>query len=175
MSEIQGVTAAERQALLVLDAAYEVAAGLDSRRQALARQPLPGHRQALIEAAERLVNLVTLAAQRMSDDVGPEVRDYVQARMGELRDRLLATGTGLVADRADEITRRVLDVTGARTGYPLGLAAKLAILLSSIEQAVEAMGGMHHLDEEVRAKLAEARQAVIRLHVIEAERELEEL
>lgn len=175
MSEIQGSTPAERQALLVLDAAYEVAAGLDARRQAVARQPIPGHRQALVEAAERLVNLVMLAAQRMSDDVGPDVREYVHSRMDDLRERLLATGTGLVADRADEITRRVQDVTTARTGYPLGLAAKLTILLSSIEQAVEAMGGFHHLDDEVKAKLAEARQAVVRLHVIEAERELEEL
>ncbi|GEM_PF-3198412 len=175
MSQIHGVTSAERQALLVLNAAYEVAAGLDARRQALAKRPRPGHRQALMEAAERLVNLIMLAAQRMSDDVGPDVREHVEGKLGELRDRLLATGTGLVADRADQITRRVQDVTGPRTEYPLGLAAKLAVVLSGIEQAVEAMGGAHHLDDEVKAKLAEARQAVSRLQAVEAERELEEL
>lgn len=173
--DIQAATAAERQALQVLDAAYEVAAGLKAQRHALARRPRPGHRQALMEAAERLVNLIMLAAQRMSDDVGHDVRDHVQTKLGELRDRLLATGTGLVADRADQITKRVRTVTGRRTEYPLGLAAKLATLLSNIEQAVDAMGGAIHLDEEVRAKVNDARQAVARLQVIEAERELEEL
>lgn len=175
MSQIQGVTSAERQALLVLDAASEVAAGLDVRRKALAGQSHPDHRQALLEAAERLVNLIILAGQRMSEDVGPDVREYVTGNLEKLRNRLMATGTGLVADRADKITRRVQDVTGGRLEYPLGLAGKLSMVLSGIEQAVEAMGGAHYLDEEVTAKLEEARQAVIRLQIIESERELEEL
>lgn len=174
-NDVQASNAAERQALLVLEAAYEVAAGLQAQRQALAKRPRPGHRKALMEAAERLVNLIMLAAQRLSDEVGPDVRHHVHARLSELRDRLLATGTGLVADRADSITRRVQTVTGERTEYPLGLANKLAVVLSNVEQAVEAMGGDSQLDDEVRSKLTEARQAVARLHVIEAEHELEEL
>lgn len=173
--DVQASNAAERQALLVVDAAYDVAASLQAQRHALAKHPRSSHRKALMEAAERLVNLIMLAAQRLSDEVGPEVRDHVHAKLSELRDRLLATGTGLVADRAESITRRVQTVTGERTEYPLGLANKMAVVLSNVEQAVEAMGGDSHLDDEVRSKLSDARQAVARLHIIEAEHELEEL
>jgi hypothetical protein len=111
----------------------------------------------------------------MSEDVGPDVRDYVEGRLAELRDRLMSTGTGLVADRAQAITRRVQGVTGAKAEYPLGLAAKLALALSNIEQAVDAMGGPSHLDAEVAAKLEQARQAVEQLQAVEANNELQEL
>lgn len=175
MKRPQPLTAGEVQALTVIDAAAAVAASLEAQRRALAREPRRRYKAALMEAAERLVNLVSLAAERMSDDVGHEVRSHVIGRLGELRERLLATSFGLVGERADTIIRRARAVDGQRREYPLGLAAKLAAALSSIEQAVEAMGGSGQLDGDLRAKVVEAREAVSRLKEIEAETELQEL
>lgn len=175
MKRPQPLTAGEAQALMVVDAAYEVAASLEAQRRALAREPRPGYKQALLEAAERLVNLVSLAAERMSGDVRHEMSDYVIGQLGDLRHRLLATSRGLVGERAERIIRRARALDGKRREYPLGLGAKLSTLLSSIEQAVDAMGGSGQLDGEVRTKLAEARVAVARVKEIEAETELQEL
>lgn len=166
-------TAAERQAVLVMETAYEVAAGIEARRASLKSSTLPDEarrraRAELVEASERLVNLVILASRRLSSDLGGEIGEMVDRGMDELRQRLLATGTGLVIDRADKIKAKALSVVDGGADCPLGLAPRLAEILGSVEATVGALGGLAILPEHDRAKVEEARQAVGRLAAFEA-------
>ncbi|HLN24277.1 MAG TPA: hypothetical protein VK558_09865 [Patescibacteria group bacterium] len=165
-------TAAERQALLVLETAYEVAGGIEKRRATLGKSDASDEarrqaKQELIEASERLINLLVLASRRMASDVSAEIADLVRSRTEELRLRLLAAGMGLVTDRAEKVKNRALSIVDGGAASPLGLAPRLAEIMSSIEATVGALGGPSVLPEEDRAKIEEARTAVARLAVFE--------
>jgi len=121
----------------------------------------------LIEASERLINLLVLASRRMASDVRSEIAELVLSRTEELRQRLLATGMGLVTDRAEKVKKRALSIVEGGEASPLGLAPRLAEIMSSIEATVGALGGPAVLPEEDRVKIEEARSAVARLSVFE--------
>lgn len=170
MSDFQAATTAERQVLLLLDAACQVATQLDERRLGVIEQPDRNQKAAVVDTAERLAHLIVVTANRLPDDVGSELREHVQGRLGELRHHLLATGIDLLLGRADEITRmaQVSEEDGER---PRGLAGKLAVMLWNVEDALLALGGADSLHDQAYAKLNDARDAVARLQAIEAERD----
>lgn len=161
-------TEAERQALTVLEAAMEVAARIEARRLTLRDAGIPDNERRrlkadLLEAAERLVNLLSLVLQRAREDLGAEMAAHIQGEVGGLRDRLLHASHCLVVDRAELVTKRAMSALAVHAGYPLGLGRKLREAMSQVEATVEVLGGAMTLPDQERQMLTTARQAVARL------------
>lgn len=167
---LEAETPAELQALAVLAAAAELAAEIDLKRQELAeRDPARSRtpaRARLLEAAERLVNLLVLL-QRRAHEYGPGFAAAMETQVDVLRRRLLGSTRSLVVDRARAVSRRATAVLDGECGYPLGLTAKLRAALAGVEMTVEVLGGRGILSDEESQALAEAGRQVTRL----AERE----
>jgi len=168
---IEPETDAERQALEVLASARRLAAEIESRRRALRDGPGgASHRDGkagLIEAAERLVNLLALVLHRADRDLRPSLAEHVRETVAAIRQELLGTSRNLVLDRAVAVTRRAEAAMDARNGYPIGLAGRLAEILSAIDQTVQVLGGAAMMNAEEQSALATACQSVVRLTELE--------
>lgn len=165
-------TPAEFQALAILVAAADLAEEIDVLRRRLGQ---PGgaasHRHTLgprlVEAAERLINLMALL-QRRSHEYGPGFAARMDEQVARLRARLLGSTRELVVDRARCVKRRAGRVLDGSAGYPLGLIGRLREVVTGIDMTIDVLGGPEVLSEEERAVIAEAGATLARLAAREA-------
>lgn len=164
-------TPEDNQARTTLLAARDVAETIEAARAQLRDPNLPRNSRAklksgLLEAAERLVNLLELLASRL-DRLSKPQQEVLGAGIVELRGKLLATGIKLVNDKVERIRDRAVGVTERGEEYSLGLSDRLAEQLSQVEATVAALGGKVLLPEQLGGKLAETEKAVGGLKAIE--------
>lgn len=168
---VQPETAEDVQARTTLLAARDVAATIEQIRTRLRSPDLATRtrirlKDGLLEAAERLVNLLELLASR-ADRLSKHVRPVVVDGIGELRGKLVATGLRLVGDKVERIHDRAVGVTERGEECALGLSTKLSEELGAVEATVEALGGKAALPPELDDKLERTEKAVDGLHRIE--------
>lgn len=167
----QPETADEIQARTTLLAAREVAQAIEAVRTRLKDASLSRATRAklknnLLEAAERLVNLLELLASRL-DRLSKPHQEILGAGIAELRGRLLSTGLRLVDDKVERIRERAVGVTERGEEYSLGLSVRLMEALSEVEATVAALGGKTQLPEKLGGKLMETERAVVGLTDLE--------
>lgn len=164
-------TAEEIQARTTLLGAREVAATIETLRGRLkdgalsrnARARLKGN---LLEAAERLVNLLELLMSRL-DGLSKPQQEILCEGVAELRTKLLSIGLRLVNDKVERIHERAVGVTERGEEYSIGLSARLLDALSQVEGTIAALGGKTALPETLGGKLIETERAVGGLQAIE--------
>lgn len=164
-------TPEDSQARTTLLAARKVAEAIEAARAQLrdpnlSRASRSKLKNSLLEAAERLVNLLELLASRL-DRLSKEHREVLGAGIVELRSKLLATGLKLVNDKVERIHERAVGVTERGEEYSLGLSDRLAEQLRDVEATVAALGGKVQLPEQLGGKLAETEKALGGLRAIE--------
>jgi hypothetical protein len=164
-------TPAEFQALAVLVSAADLAEEIDALRRQMAEPDSARRKQILasrlIEAAERLINLLALL-QRRSHEYGAGFAARIDEQIAKLRQRLLGSTRELVIERARRVTRRALEVLDGSAGYPLGLAGKLREMLTGIEMTIDVLGGLDVLSDGERTVIADAGASLARLAAREA-------
>lgn len=162
----------DRQRLLVLDAAYEVANLVDWLTHAVEQkesQGLPVPRELnddLVEATERMVNLLSLIHFH-SDSGQEETKQTLQSGLDDLRKRFVQTARSIAASRSRGIIRRANVVLSGKGDYVMGIAERLALSMHEIETFVHALGGEALLDEVGAQTLGEARARVTQLQALE--------
>ncbi len=169
-------TPAEFQALAILVSAAALADDIEALRQRLAAPASSGRNilaSRLLEAAERLINLLTLL-QRRSSEYGSDFAAHMDEQVAKLRRHILGNTRELVIDRARRISRKAGAVLDGSTGYPLGLAGKLRETLTGIEVAGEALGGLQAFSAEERDVIADAGVTLARLAARESVLDLTE-
>lgn len=164
-------TPEEIQARTTLLAARDVAAAIEAIRERLKNNSLSRAARAklkdnLLEAAERLVNLLELLGSRL-DRLSKPQQQILGDGIGQLRAKLLSTGLRLVDDKVERIRERAVGVTERGEEYSVGLSARLSHALSQVEGTVAALGGKTSLPETLGGKLVETERAVDGLHEIE--------
>lgn len=150
----------EVQALRALQAARDVAACLEAgRRRARDEGASPVERRAaraeVIEAAERLCNLVDLVSF-WCGRVSPEVSAGLRTALDELRAKFHAVGARLVSDRLDAMERLYGPMAAGRAPFPLGLSERYRAAMHRVDSVVQGLGGADTLPAEARDKLAAA-------------------
>ncbi|MBF0373644.1 MAG: hypothetical protein HQL39_09515 [Alphaproteobacteria bacterium] len=160
-------TPEERQAVITLRSAKEVAAELEVWRERLRLAEGDGQRErqvkeALFEASERMCNLMALAVYQISSSVETEFRRHLQAGLDELRGRLQEMGVGLMVEKIRRIGDRADGVLKGAP-YPLGLATRLQGTLSTLKTNLNALGGLENLPQAERAMVQSTGKAVDRL------------
>ena len=167
-------TAEEIQARMTLLAARDVAGAIEAARSrlkdpALSRAGRARLKDQLLEAAERLVNLLELLGSRL-DRLSKPQQLILGEGIAELRAKLLSTGLRLVGDKVERIHERAVGVMEHGAEYSLGLSERLSHALSEVESTVSALGGKDALPETLGGKLVETERAVDGLQQIERTR-----
>ncbi len=158
MSKASGVTAQtpeERQAALTVQSARLVLGEIDSFRVILTDRGLSGEmrrrvKRDMVEASERLCNLMALAVYQIANSVHGELQSRLQLALEDLRRRLLDMGINLMIEKLQKIdttARAVLD----DGGYPLGLASKLHHAYSGLVGNIATLGGLNRLSDKDKA------------------------
>lgn len=164
-------TAEEIQARTTLLAARDVATSIEDIRARLKNPSLSRVQRAqlkdgLLEAAERLVNLLELLGSRL-DRLSRAQREILEEGIGQLRGKLLSTGLRLVGDKVERIRDRAVGVVERGEELSLGLSTRLSHALSQVEGTVAALGGKTLLPETLEGKLVETERAVGSLFELE--------
>jgi hypothetical protein len=171
MNDTPSRTSTDFQAVVTLKAARDVAETIEEFRRALrakdlSRRQRQSFKDQLLEAAERLCNLIDLLLS-WRDSVSPSVRKPLNESITELRGKLLAVGMKLVADRAQRIIEHASAIIAGRLGFPLGISMTLGVSVATLLAIVEALGGRAAMLEETNAKVAEAERLLKRLRIME--------
>jgi len=144
----------ERQAAITVQSAKEVLAEIESLKGLINDEnlPLPDRREAkrsMLDASERLCNLMGLAVFQLTNGVNSEFQGRMKNTLDALRSRLLDMGTNLMIDKLSRIHDRAETVLEGRA-YPLGLAAKLDMAYSGIVDNLKTLGAMERLGDPQR-------------------------
>ena len=171
MNDTPSRSSTDFQAVVTLKAARDVAETIEDFRRALrakdlSRKQRQSFKDQLLEAAERLCNLLDLLISWL-DTVSPSVRAPLGDGIMELRGKLLATGMKLVADRAQRLIDHASAIVSGRVGFPLGISMTLGVSVTTLRAIVEALGGRAVMLEETNAKLDEVERLLKRLRIME--------
>ncbi|MBY0430734.1 MAG: hypothetical protein K2Q10_06025 [Rhodospirillales bacterium] len=147
------LSADDRRTAKILGAARQVAAEVVRWREILRREvPSPARRTRtkgqLLDAAERLGNLVGLVAEMTESSSGP-MRDRLTQELGTLRGQLHGLGSDLMVERLHELHDQATQALSGEA-YPIGLAKRLRQTFSKIMDGVDACGGIQTLPSEDR-------------------------
>ncbi len=168
------LTREERQVAITLQSARDVLGEIETYRGVLSdeRQNHQVRRDAkhdLIEASERLCNLLGLAVYQIANSPSGAFQARMKAMMDDLRSRLLDMGTSLMFEKMGRIKSRAEDVLESNS-YPIGLAAKLDMAFSGILDNLKTLGAIDRLKDDQQG-LLEATGKDIR-SLIEIEQDL---
>lgn len=164
-------SATELQAVVTLRAARDVARDIEDLRNQLKDDNLPPRRRqqlkdALLEAAERLCNLMDLLLSWLSM-VSAGVREPLSTGIQDLRDRLLTTGVRLIGDKAQRLIDEATLAADLKEGFPLGISFRLADAVASLNSTVEVLGGFDSMPDELQAQLSHCDELIHHLRLME--------
>ena len=122
----------------------------------------------LIEAAERLCNLLSIVLDNMAHQMRPDLRVQLEEGMTELRAKTALVGQRFLVRRLASLSQQAHAIVEGRDYYILGVGHRLKTALLEISIALEAMGGMAILTEPDREMYAAAETAVAKLLAFES-------
>ncbi|HLN24278.1 MAG TPA: hypothetical protein VK558_09870 [Patescibacteria group bacterium] len=171
MNDTPSRSSTDFQAVVTLKAARDVAETIEEFRRALrakdlSRRQRQSFKDQLLEAAERLCNLLDLLMSWL-DTVSPSVRAPLGEGISELRGKLLATGMKLVADRTQRLIESASAIVGGRAAFPLGISMTLGVSVATLLAIVEALGGRAAMSDDINAKITEVERLLKRLRIME--------
>jgi len=149
-------TGPERQASMTLSGATAVLKEIDSYKKMLLRKNLvPEERRSsqarLIDASERLCNLMALALHQLSGSGNAEFMARFGSALQEIQSKLVEMGTNLMIQKIEQIQSRCDAIVSGREPYPIGLSRRMGQKFSEIRYNLSTLG----IDEENDPILAE--------------------
>ena len=152
---MKAVSAAERQAASTLQSAREVVAEIEGHRNLLADQGQSTEmrryaKRELVEASERLCNLMALTIEQIANGGDVEFHNRLKDAVDELRGRLLDMSTKLLIEKMAKIQQRADEVL-KDGGYPIGLSSKLEHAYAGILHNMGTLGALNKLGEKDRS------------------------
>lgn len=165
------LTREERQVAVTVQSAQNVLREIEGLRAVLSddSQPQQVRRDAkhdMLEASERLCNLMGLAVYQIANGVNGEFQGRMKATLDALRGRLLDMGTNLMVEKLEKIRDRAETVLEGRN-YPIGLAAKLDFAYSGIVDNLKTLGALDRMDDEQKQLVDSTGQDIRNLAEIE--------
>lgn len=166
------LTAAERQVIVTLKAAEGVASEIERLRRALRRDELSAARRAerqaaLLDALERLTNLLGVLSGGFVNDVSKPFRNSLDEGIAEMRERIFSTGVQVLESKLNAIHGEAAEVLEGRAYYRMGLGDRMRHSLSQLSFTIEGLGGRNELPSGLRTSLRGAEQAVDHLLALE--------
>lgn len=159
------LTAAERQVIQTLRAAEGVASETERLRRTLRHDDVPMRRRAelqaeLLDALERLTNLLGVLSGSAADGVSPDFRMVLVVGIAELRERVFAAGVQVLESKLNAIRGEAADVMEGRAFYRMGLGDRMRNNLSQLAFTIEGLGGRDGLPTGLKSCLDVAEKAV---------------
>ncbi len=166
------VTREERQAAATVQSAKTVVVEIEALRKLLTDEATEKsvRKQAkrdLLEASDRLCNLMALAVYQLTNGVNSEFQGRLKAALDELRGRLLDMGTNLMLEKLEKIHDRAETVL-AGGAYPLGLANRLDRAYSAIVGNLHTLGALDRLEDKSRTLVEGTGREIKNLAAVEA-------
>jgi len=148
------LTREERQVAVTVQSAQDVLREIERLRKTLSNDEQPHQvrldaKHDMLEASERLCNLMGLAVYQIANGVNGEFQGRMKATLDALRGRLLDMGTNLMVEKLEKIRDRAETVLQGRS-YPIGLAAKLDLAYSGIVDNLKTLGALERLGEDLQ-------------------------
>lgn len=161
----------ERQVAVTVQSAQGVLREIEGLRKVLSddAQPQQTRRDAkhdMLEASERLCNLMGLAVYQIANGVSGEFQGRMKASLDALRGRLLDMGTNLMVEKLEKIRDRAEAVLEGRN-YPIGLAAKLDLAYSGIVDNLRTLNAENRMGDELHALITTTEKDIRTLAEIE--------
>lgn len=146
------LTREERQVAITVQSAQDVLREIEGLRKVLSDDGQPQQKRVdakhdLLEASERLCNLMGLAVYQIANGVNGEFQGRMKASLDSLKGRLLDMGTNLMLEKLEKIRDRAETVMEGRS-YPIGLAAKLDFAYSGIVDNLKTLGALDRMEAE---------------------------
>lgn len=143
----------ERQVAVTVQSAQGVLREIEGLRGVLSDDSRPQQmrldaKHDMLEASERLCNLMGLAVYQIANGVSGEFQGRMKASLDALRGRLLDMGTNLMVEKLEKIRDRAETVLQGRN-YPIGLAAKLDLAYSGIVDNLKTLNAQERLGDEL--------------------------
>lgn len=165
-------TAAERQVILTLKAAENVASEIERLRRILRRDSLSApsrlvQQNHLLEALERLTNLLSVLSGDFSDGVSMNFRLSLEEGIAEMRERVFSAGVQILESKLNAIRGEASDVLEGRAFYRMGLGDRMRNRLSQLSFTIDGLGGRDELPISLKGCLLVAEQAVDHLLAFE--------
>lgn len=171
------LTAAERQVVLTLKATEGVAAEIEALRRDLRQDTLPAGRRAalqgkLLEALDRMTNLLGVMSTGLADDVSKGFRENLQNGIADLRERVFLASVQVLESRLTSISDEAGEVLAGRAFYRLGLGDRMRETLAHLAFTIEGLGGRDGLPNSLKSCLAFTEQAVANMQAFETRTQL---
>lgn len=163
--------------IATLKAAENVASEIERLRRALRRDELSAvrraHQQAaLLDALDRLTNLLGVLSGGLAHDVSIEFRTSLDEGIIEMRERIFATGIQVLENKLNAIHGEAAEVLEGRAFYRMGLGDRMRENLSQLSFTIEGLGGRKELPSGLKTTLRVAEQAVDHLLAFERRKAL---
>lgn len=164
-------TREERYAAATVRSAQQVLEEIELLRRRLNDGALSAssRRQAkgdLLEASERLCNLMALAVYQITHGVNIELQGRLKEMLDGLRDRLLDMGIHLMVEKLEKIHDRAEAVLRGG-GYPIGLAARLDQAFANIVGNLRTLHALERLGDKDRQLIDQTSAEIKTLSEIE--------
>ena len=168
---LEPTSAEERQAVATVQSAKQVMAEIEKLRMRVFDKRLPREtrrtaKKQLLEASERLCNLMALALYQITNGVNGEFQGRLQRVLEALRGRILNMGTNLILEKLQNVHDHAKEVMDGRS-YPLGLASKLNQAFSNITSNLNALNAEERFEQKERNLMEETGQLIHTLADIE--------
>jgi hypothetical protein len=121
---------------------------------------------ALVNASERLCNLMALAEDQLETHTTGDLREQLRGNLLALRERLMGLGGRLMVEKLEKIDKRAETVLHERD-YPIGLAGKLDITFGNLMSHLNVLGGPERMGDGVPTLVAKTRSDINNLVQIE--------
>lgn len=146
------LTREERQVAITVQSAQDVLREIEGLRAVLSDDGQPQQSRVdakhdMLEASERLCNLMGLAVYQIANTLNGEFQGRMKASLDNLRGRLLDMGTNLMVEKLEKIRDRAETVLEGRS-YPIGLAAKLDMAYSGIVDNLKTLGALDRMGDD---------------------------
>jgi hypothetical protein len=146
------LTREERQVAITVQSAQDVLREIEGLRTVLSDDAQPQQSRVdakhdMLEASERLCNLMGLAVYQIANTLNGEFQGRMKASLDNLRGRLLDMGTNLMVEKLEKIRDRAETVLEGRS-YPIGLAAKLDMAYSGIVDNLKTLGALDRMGDD---------------------------
>jgi hypothetical protein len=146
------LTREERQVAITVQSAQDVLREIEGLRSVLTDDGQPQQSRVdakhdMLEASERLCNLMGLAVYQIANTLNGEFQGRMKASLDTLRGRLLDMGTNLMVEKLAKIRDRAETVLEGRS-YPIGLAAKLDMAYSGIVDNLKTLGALDRMGDD---------------------------
>jgi len=146
------LTREERQVAITVQSAQDVLREIEGLRIVLSDDTQPQQSRVdakhdMLEASERLCNLMGLAVYQIANTLNGEFQGRMKASLDNLRGRLLDMGTNLMVEKLEKIRDRAETVLEGRS-YPIGLAAKLDMAYSGIVDNLKTLGALDRMGDD---------------------------